>query len=394
VDRTVAQGNAVGERGGIRLLGHQPALDGVRALAVLMVLGFHAFPGSVSGGYFGVDLFFALSGFLITSLLLGEREVTSKIDFGAFYIRRALRLFPLIFFVVAVVVVVSLIAGKSAETQSVGRDAPATVLYAANWVFALSHSFPYGPLAHTWSLSIEEQFYVLWPLVLTALLLAFPGNRRLVVALVLAAALVSMIVRVELYRSGAPFERISFGTDTRVAPLLLGCALGMCTTWWGGRARPASLRIFRVVGLLSLAALLWMTLSTRYGLGEIARHPERSYEDGLTIAALASTGLILGVTLDAAWALSRFFSLKPLRWVGRISYGLYLWHVPIFALLTPGFLGLSNTAQGFLGVGLSFGLSAASFYLLEQPCLRLKGRFERRPKQPTSVSPQLQPAET
>jgi peptidoglycan/LPS O-acetylase OafA/YrhL len=297
------------------------------------------------------------------------------------------------FVVVAVVLLGSEIAGNDVETQTVTRDAPASLFYAANWVYAYSSPFPYGPLAHTWSLSIEEQFYLLWPLVLTGLLVAFPGRRRLTVALVLAGAVLSMLVRLWLYRSGAPLQRISFGTDTRVAPLLLGCALGMCMTWWGARARPAHLRAFRVIGALSLALLLWMALSSRYSPSTLIGHPEHLYEDGLTLAALASTGLILGVALDPGWALARGLSLKPVRWVGRISYGLYLWHVPLFAVLTPSLLGLSRNATGVVRLAVTFAVAAASFYLLEQPFLRVKRRFERRPEEAAKpVSPRPQPA--
>ena len=359
---------------------------------MLGVLGFHAFPTRIKGGYFGVDVFFALSGFLITSLLLTEREQTAKIAFGAFYLRRALRLFPALFVVVIVVFAVTEIAGTTTETQTVSRDAPAALLYAANWVFAFDDTFPYGPLSHTWTLSIEEQYYVFWPLVLTGLLVALPRRRGLVLAGVLAGVLASVLVRIWLYRSGAPFERITFGTDTRIAPLLLGCALGMCTTWWAARATPLHLRASRAIGALSLGVLLWMALTSRYAPDVIARYPGHIYQDGLTLAAVASAGLILGVTLDPGWAMARMLSLKPLRWVGRVSYGLYLWHVPIFVVLTPNLLAMSNDATQAVRLSATFAVAAVSFYLLEQPFLKLKARFERRPERAGSVSPRPPPA--
>ena len=376
----------------IRPLGRQPALDGVRALAVLGVLGFHAFPTRIRGGYFGVDLFFALSGFLITSLLLTEREVSGKIDFGAFYLRRALRLLPALFAVVVIVFAGTQIAGTTPETETVSRDAPAALLYAANWVFAFSDTFPYGPLSHTWTLSIEEQYYALWPLVLAGLLLGFRRRRGLILAVVLIGVLASMLVRIWLYDSGAPLPRISFGTDTRIAPLLLGCALGMCTTWWAGRATPAVQRAFRGIGALSLAVLIWMAITSRYDRDVIAGNPGHFYEDGLTLAALASAGLILGVTVDRDWPLAKVLSLRPLAWVGRVSYGLYLWQAPVFVLLTPSMLGLPNNVTRVVQLGITFAVAAVSFYLLEQPFLKLKARFERRPERAGSVSPRPPPA--
>lgn len=358
----------------------------------MAVIGFHSFPDGLGGGYYGIEVFFALSGFLITSLLLGERETTGRLDFRAFYLRRALRLFPALFAVVAAVWIATALAGEGPETATVSRDAPASILYVANWVYAYADTFPYGPLSHTWSLSIEEQYYIFWPLLLTGLLVLFSGRRRLAVAVVLAGVAASMAVRLWLFDSGSPLQRISLGTDTRAAPLLMGSALGMATTWWLGRATPAAINAIRVLGVVSLAVLVWMTVGPRYLPSVLAEHPARVYEEGLTIATVASVGSIAWVVTDPRGVLARLLSIRPLVWLGKISYGLYLWHVPIYVLLTPAFLGVSYYATQAVRILATVIVATASYYLLERPFLNLKRRYERRPDLAGKVNPRPRPA--
>ncbi|MCM3926303.1 acyltransferase, partial [Frankia sp. AiPs1] len=222
-ERAVRVGGAP-ERGGVGRGGRNPALDGVRALAVLCVLVFHM--DSLPGGYLGVDVFFVLSGFLITGQLLAERDRTGGVSLGRFYLRRAYRLLPA-FWVLALVgltAVVLLGIGTAGERSEFLDSLAASALYVNNYFQVVRQSTGAGWLGHTWSLSLEEQFYLLWPLVLVALCRWPWVARRLPVVLLGGAAGVALW-RNALVTSGAPGTRTYFALDTRADALLVGCAL-------------------------------------------------------------------------------------------------------------------------------------------------------------------------
>ena len=364
----------------VRLLGQQPALDGLRAVAVVAVMGFHADPGRFHGGYFGVDIFFVLSGFLITSLLLAEREAHARIDFPAFYARRGLRLLPALVTMVAAVVALSVAAPDISSAALTSRDAPATIFYVANWVYATESVFEFGYLSHMWSLSIEEQFYFFWPLALTALLAV--GARRskpLLVGALVGGFVVSNALRWSLFEAGVSLPRLVFGTDTRLGGLLLGGALGLLFTWDLLPRTRLGLACIRVSGAVAAVTLAWLLLGERYAQSALNLHPERVIREGYAVIAVASVVFLLWLVVEPASPLARALSLRPMVWIGKTSYGLYLWHVPVDRFLDPERLGWPTFPTQILRVVVTLAIVSASYYLLEQPCLRLKRRFERRP---------------
>ena len=331
-------------------LGYRPALDGLRGLAILGVVFRHTFHVPLGGG-FGVDLFFVLSGFLITTLLLEEREARGSISFRAFYRRRALRLFPALAAMLGAFVAVdaarAILEHRPALLIGGLRALALTGFYTGNFAAAFHRSvigqFPLGQL---WSLAEEEQFYLLWPIALALALRAGAGRRVLMTMLsVLIAAVVAE--RFALTFTGAPPDRIYFGPDTHCDGLLAGCLLAF-TLRRPGRA--ATDRSLGYVCLLALAA--------------IAFNPFFAYAVVAMIVTPAAAGLVTTVVAQPDGLIARAASLPPLVAVGRISYGLYIWHE--LALWTLG------PTHRWLGVGLGLGLALVSYRYVEQPFLRRK----------------------
>jgi peptidoglycan/LPS O-acetylase OafA/YrhL len=314
------------------VLGHRPALDGIRGLAILLVLLSHAQLGPFyGGGPVGVTLFFVLSGFLITSLLLTELRSTGTIGLWAFYRRRIRRLLPALVVLLAVVTTVEVVAGRSPW-----GDAASALFYVANVDLILTGDV--GLLTHTWSLSVEEHFYALWPLAVMALL-PWLGTRRFVI-LVVVGIIASFALRVALMASGAPDVRLAYGTDVRAEALLLGCLLAFA--WRSGRTMPHPL----------VAAVLLVVLS-------LSVQPDAA---GLTIGLLAS-GLAAMWLVSASLDGSRLLEWSPLRRLGRISYGVYLWHFPLMFGAT-GVL-LDSPFGGVLLIAASIAIAELSFRLVE-----------------------------
>lgn len=376
---------APGRRGGFRL-GHRPALDGVRALAIAAVMGFHAGTAAVPGGYFGVDVFFTLSGFLITALLVEEWRAAGGVRLGAFYARRALRLLPALALLLAGAAAYAAARPGLPEVATMPRDLIATTFYAANWALALAPHYETRLLSHTWSLGVEEQFYLLWPVLLTGLLAALGLRRRrgtdagrrylLAAALVAGAAAASCAERWLLWRAGTPGPRISWGTDTRASALLVGCALALACA--GGalpRSRPGR-AMAQAAGWVGLGWLVFVFVGPRYRLAAIAADPARNFVEGMTVVAVAAALLLVGVLAAPGGPLARLLALRPVVWVGRVSYGLYLFHFPIFSAVTPEATGWPGPAVLASRMALTLGITVASWRLVEQPFLRLKRSFE------------------
>lgn len=286
----------------MRRLGYVPALDGLRAIAIAGVVGTHYWGIPMAGGL-GVDLFFVLSGFLITTLLLEEHAATSRIHLLAFYGRRARRLFPALAVLLAVYLVVT--EGRGARTVELAG------LYAGNLVRGYSTNDPLvgSPLGHLWSLATEEQFYLLWPCLLILLL----RLRRAVP--VLAALLVAVVAwRAFLVHTGAPVHRIQYAPDARADGLLAGCVLACL------RAK-FRLRVPEPLAVAGLAVL---------GLAMIAGPVLPGYQD-VTRTMVGLAGCVLVAAAVTETPLAQALSARPLVWLGKISYSLYLWHFPILA---------------------------------------------------------------
>jgi len=336
------------------------ALDGLRAVAVVAVLVSHTVPAA-AGGFLGVDIFFVLSGFLITSLLLAERAGTGRVDLVAFYRRRAARLMPA--YLAMLLLAVPIMIGPLAGTMSwpVPRAVLATTFYGANWA-AMINVDALGPIVHTWSLSIEEQFYLGWPL--TFLLLVRPWERRwerltrwLTVAFVVVVSLRA------LGRSVTGGIWPYFATVTHSDGLLIGCLLAVLLA-----RLPSSTTPRRWPGQAA-----WLALAVLAGLAAVLRiEGTATYAGGLALAVLATAVVVGQVVVDPTSRLTRLMSLPPLVGIGRISYGLYLYHLPIFALVQSFRLpGVVNVLLEWGGTAL---VALASWVWLEQPVQRVVAR--------------------
>jgi peptidoglycan/LPS O-acetylase OafA/YrhL len=355
---------------------HWPALDGMRAFAVGAVLATHfSFPHFFSGGYLGVDVFFVLSGFLITSLLLGEWGARATVSLRDFYARRALRLFPAL----AAVIILCSIAVLTVARLRLYRHAtlhglPWVIFYVGNWRDVLSGDpMGLGMLSHTWSLAVEEQFYILWPACFL-LILKWGKNKRHMGLGLLAVAVVAMAYRAGMAAAGWPSSRIASGFDTHSDGLLVGCGLAFLLAAGSGRE-------WRRHRSAMAAAVLLVALAEVAG--------STAYWEALSYsAAVVLSGVILWdqVTVPGS-VLRSVLTWRPVVWVGRRSYGLYLWHFPIY--LVFGTITLYSAhpgiARALVEVPVSVAVTALSYRFLERPFLRLKVRFQQKEALPATA---------
>lgn len=353
-----------------------PALDGLRGIAVAAVVIFHlrlTAGGArlLPGGYLGVDVFFCLSGYLITSLLIAERERSGAISLRSFWLRRAKRLLPALLAMVLAVVVVVAVDARTAEILGSQRaPALATLLYIANWreiVASVSYfgRFVTPPLGHTWSLSIEEQFYLVWPIVG---LLALRGSSRRLGLVALVGAVGSGVWFV-LAANMFGLNRAYYGTDTRLCAILSGAALAV---WCSRRAvrrqasgapfPPRTLRWLEPLGALAIAGLV-----TGFALADGTSSFIRN--GGLMVVAVLSCGAILSAA-HSQGPIGRTLGRRPLVVLGMLSYSIYLWHIPVIAVLSPQRTGWTGPRLTLLRLGVIGVLSVASYRLLEQPVRR------------------------
>ncbi|MFN8035308.1 MAG: acyltransferase [Acidimicrobiia bacterium] len=347
-------------------LGYRPALDGIRGVSVLAVMAYHVGLSWMSGGFLGVDAFFVLSGFLITSLLLEEWHDRGRINLRNFYARRLLRLTPALLLVLAVVGSYAVFLERGAVRDAIYPEAASTILYSANWFAATGSQFPFH-LAHTWSLAIEEQFYLVWPLAVVAIL-SWSGRVRSLLWTTVGIACASALLMPMMTGFGDHrVERAYFGTDTRAQSLLIGCAIA-CVAFLGDLPRSTA-AVARVrAGAVASAVFvvgLWVLLD---GTGSAFL-----FAGGFALEGLAVGVIVVHVLLEPGAPIPRALAARSARWVGRISYGLYLWHWPVFTVVDRW--GLAFWPGVVVKFALTFGFATASFYGLEQPVLALKRRF-------------------
>ncbi len=341
-----------------------PGLDGIRAIAVLSVIVFHLNFGWASGGLLGVQVFFVLSGYLITDLLVAEYRRHRGIALAQFWIRRARRLLPALLVVLFVTVGWATLFDR-AQLDALRSDLPSGIFYYSNWWFIFHHvSYfakfgPPSPLGHLWSLSIEEQFYLFWPLLVLAAM-TFLHNRRTMVILTLGAAAASAIEMAVLFVPDGDPTRVYDGTDTRVFALLIGAALAMVLPRHQTFApvTESARRVLDAAGGLSLVGIVLMFWLT-------SQYDSFLYEGGMVLLALL-TAVLIAVTIHPASHLEMVLGWEPLRWVGERSYGIYLWHYPVIVLTTP--LNASpSVLRASLQIAATLVLAALSWRYIEQP---------------------------
>lgn len=353
--------------------GYNPALDGIRAFAVLAVLLFHG--GVLTGGYLGVDAFFVLSGFLITSLILHEIHTHGRLDLTQFWVRRARRLLPALFVFLFAVCAYAVVFADRTELRRIRGDALATLFYVANWHAILSgHGYwdlfaKPSPLEHMWSLAIEEQFYLLWPLVLAVVIaLCLRSSRRhdratppapVVATVALVAGILSALWCSILFRADDS-SRAYLGTDTRVAALLFGAAFAAWAVGHGPvrtRAARVTLEVLAVLAAVGVG-IAWARLDGQDLL---------LYRGGLLLSGLGVLLVIAAVTQPGRGPLQRVLAWRPLVAIGLISYGLYLWHWPIYIVLNEARTGLTGNTLLALRITVSFAVAIASYWIVERP---------------------------
>jgi peptidoglycan/LPS O-acetylase OafA/YrhL len=349
-------------------IAYRPGLDGLRAIAVAAVFLYHARIDWLPGGFLGVDLFFVLSGYLITSLLLVEWEARNRIDLRRFWLRRARRLLPALVVVVLASLALAAIFARQdlAHTRS---DAVSSLLYYTNWhEIIANHSYfnlmgnP-SLLQHTWSLAIEEQFYIVWPLLLVPCLVLV-GRKRLPM-LVIAGIAASAALMWTLYNPNADPSRVYYGTDTRAFLLLMGILLAL--VWpWIQRLRQA-VPLLELLGVSALVGTVLLFLRmhefnpTLFRGGDLAA----AFCFAVLVAAVAHPKTGIGEALGVA----------PLRWVGERSYGIYLWHWPIIVLLA-GVNTRPSVGIVVAEAALVLTVAALSYKYVEQPIRT--GSLQRR----------------
>jgi peptidoglycan/LPS O-acetylase OafA/YrhL len=360
---------------------YEPALDGLRGLAVLAVVLFHAelvYGGRqwFGAGFLGVDAFFVLSGFLITALLLVERQSTGRVALGDFWSRRARRLLPALFALVGAVALYAVFDAESAELAQIRRHGLASLAYLANWQFIREGTSYFtqfdvpSPFQHLWSLAIEEQWYVFWPLVVMAVLRR--GSARALMWVSIAGALGSAVLMALLFEPGEDPSRVYFGTDTRAQSLLVGSAFSAALIsgvtvpdWFARRVLPAVATVV-TVGL----GYLWVTGDWR---------DEWYYRGGFLALAVATGIVVVAVVQPEGNWLRSALSWRPLVALGLISYGVYLWHWPIFLVVdreVPALRNWSFEAITALRLVVTLVVAILSYLLLERPIRR--GALSRR----------------
>src|SRR4051794_25141439 len=355
-------------------LQHQPSLDGIRALAVIAVMLFHAGNTYVTAGFLGVDVFLVLSGFLITTLLLRELASTGRVAVKAFWMRRARRLLPALILVLIAVACFGAFVATDDEALGLRGDLLGSLFYVQNWRFVLSGASYFtqfgspSPLRHMWSLAIEEQWYLVWPLLLFGIMKLTRKNLQAVMAIILVLAAGSALLMAALYHQGGDASRAYYGTDTRAQALLIGAALAVLFVIRGlPRSRAANV-VVQVLGLVGGAFLLWVVV-------ERSERWTTLYRGGFTLVAFASAALIAGAM--ARGPVRSILSIPPLPAIGLISYGLYLWHWPIYVWLSPDRTGLEGHKLLALRLVVSFAVAIVSYRLVEQPIREQRFRWVR-----------------
>lgn len=343
-------------------LGYTRAFDGLRAMAVLAVLVDHGGFAWAAGGVLGVSAFFVLSGFLITTLLVEEWGASRTVRLGAFWGRRARRLLPALFLLLVGIAVYAWRFAPQGTQHAIRQDALSALLYVSNWhLIATGQSYftrvsAPSPLLHTWSLAIEEQFYVVWPLVVLGVLRLWKSTTHLLVVAAVGA-LASAVEMFLLFHHGVDATRLYFGTDTRAQDVLVGAAAalwirrGTMTKGWAGLG---------VLGAVGFAGMWWLVD------GEVSR----LFQGGFLGFDLCVALMVISIVRAANGPVARVLDATPLVLLGRISYGVYLWHWPLFLVLTSSRTHLDGVALFALRLLVTLAVATLSYVAVEMPIRR------------------------
>lgn len=346
-------------------------LDAWRALAIVAVLIFHLRPGTLPGGFIGVDVFFVISGFLITTLLVRELNKNGRINVPHFWVRRARRLLPALFTVVIVATIAAFFAGGDLLV-GIGRHVVGALTFSNNWVEIAAGSDYFAAstpnlFMNFWSLAVEEQFYLTWPILAIAIMAFLPRGKTRVILLG-SAALISATAMALLYAPDA-ITRVYYGTDTHAFGLLVGAALAFAMAapelTFFDSARWQKLRVPLAIGGLAVVLTLMLTVD---GEGAFA------YRGGLVIASLATACMIAALP-GRPTALTRVLTLRPIEWVGERSYGIYMWHWPAILIIDAAWAPAAADSPSWwvsraVALGVTLTLAALSFTYIENPIRR------------------------
>ncbi|AEF16637.1 acyltransferase 3 [Thermoanaerobacterium xylanolyticum LX-11] len=345
---------------------YMAGLDGLRALAVLAVIGYHLNLTFLQGGFFGVSIFFVLSGYLITNIIASEWEKNNKVDLKNFWKRRMLRLFPALF--IMVIVVASYVTlFDASRLSSIKGDAITSLLYVNNWwlIFhKVSYFAKFGPqstFGNLWSLAVEGQFYLIWPLALIAAF-KYIKKKKYIFIITLLLSVLSALVMGVMYTPGMDPSRVYYGTDTRAFGLLLGSALALIlpSNKFSSNEAKRKVLIYDVIGFLAIALIFAMLMY-------VNQYDSFVYRGGMYLLS-AITAVVVAVSAHPKSFLGKILGCAPLRWLGARSYGVYLWYFPVLILTTPPVdtKGL-NPIRALLQVFMIIAISALSWKYVEDP---------------------------
>ncbi|UPM54675.1 acyltransferase family protein [Gottfriedia acidiceleris] len=345
---------------------YMAGLDGLRALAVLSVIAYHLNFSWASGGFLGVTVFFVLSGYLITDLLIAEWSTNQRIDLKSFWYRRAKRLLPGMFTLLLIVIAfVSLF--KSSMIGNLKQDSIAAIFYYSNWWYIFHHLSYFESFAnpsilnHFWSLAVEEQFYIIWP-ILTLLGLKYIKNKDRLFLYTLVGAIVSALLMAILFHPGSDPSRVYYGTDTRAFSLLIGASLALV---WPSRKLTNNVTtsgkiLIDLVGITGLLIFLLM-------VGKTNQYDSFLYRGGMFLLSISAAMLIAGLAHPTS-KIGRFLAMRPLKWIGLRSYGIYLWQYPVIILFSPKVnTGDISLFRAICQITLIFVLAALSYHYIEDP---------------------------
>jgi len=348
---------------------YMPGLDGLRAISVLAVIAYHMNVSWAPGGLLGVAVFFTLSGYLITDQLVAQWQTAKRIDFAGFWMRRIRRLMPAMFVMLAVVGAWLLLFDRE-RLASLQGDFVSVALYFSNW-WLIFHQVSYfesfgppSPLGHLWSIAIEEQFYLIWPILLTVLL-RFTKQRGKLMMFILLGAAASTVAMAMIYVPGSDPSRVYYGTDTRASALLIGAALAVA---WPSRSLSAAVSdksrlVFDILGGAGLLAIVWLIWKTN-------EYDPFLYKGGLALFSVL-TAVVTAVLAHPASRVAKAMGCRPLRWIGVRSYSLYLWHFPVMILMNPsGSADDVHAGRAMVQIALSLLLAALSWTCIEEPIRR------------------------